>query len=91
MGAWIETCRKEAPAPVTSVAPLWERGLKLGGLGFFLITKPVAPLWERGLKLCLSLVPGSGKSRSLMGAWIETMISLRPAPPNRSLPYGSVD
>ena len=51
VGAWIEIADSADHADHAESLPLWERGLKLNIIPYFLPFKKSLPLWERGLKL----------------------------------------
>ena len=50
MGAWIETLVLSVSRLLTVSLPVWERGLKLMLLLFYVKKLMSLPVWERGLK-----------------------------------------
>ena len=72
-GAWIETAESLVISPNAPVAPLRGRGLKPKKQRHRRKTARVAPLRGRGLKLQSKNAGAQRCSRSLTGAWIETV------------------
>ena len=75
---------------MAAVAPVWVRGLKLCG-PFDPGTPGVAPVWVRGLKQTHSRRTWFCRSRTRMGAWIETHPGGVDYLFIQSHPYGCVD
>ena len=77
-GAWIETTSSHISPAVKPVAPSRVRGLKPGCGPDTCSGQRVAPSRVRGLKqIQKNHINPLSISRTLTGAWIETMISLR--------------
>ena len=89
-GAWIETIE------LCSIGSI-DVSLPYGSVNWNNICRVVyarscvAPLRERELKLCAIALIRYMVSRSLTGAWIETVLRLTSSSLLQSLPYGSVN